>query len=462
MKKPLSFSAFVMNTASHILHGLWRDEEGHQKDFNDVDLWVSLAQRLEEGGFDIMFFADVVGLYGDYRGDWKFHVESGLQIPSNDPLVLLSALAVNTKRIGLAFTAAPLQEPPFNFARRVSTLDHISKGRIGWNIVTSALENAFHNFGHDGLTKHDERYEWAEEYVDVLYKLWEGSWDEGALVQSRETGVHADPNKVHKINHVGKRYKVEGPHLVSPSPQRTPVLFQAGSSTAGKSFSSRNAEAVFIIAPTPDIARTVIEETRALAVQNGRDATDIRFYQGLHFIVGKTIEEAKRKAAELDEKIDYHMMIAHSAGGLGIDFGHADLDTPIEDIETEGTKSILEWLKQSITGRKPVVGDFAELRSRSARIVGTPEMIADQLELWREAGVDGINVINATLPGSYDEFIDAILPILRERGLAKELEAVDGTLRSTLFGTDQLNERHPAAKYRGAFAETEVEQHFSG
>ena len=310
--------------------------------------------------------------------------------------------------------------------------------------------------------KHDERYEWAEEYVDVLYKLWEGSWDEGALVQNRETGLHADPEKVHKINHVGKWYKVEGPHLVSPSPQRTPVLFQAGSSTAGKDFSSRNAEAVFIIAPNPEIARTLIEETRALAVQNGRDAKDIRFYQGLHFVVGKTKEEAERKAAELEGKIDYHMMIAHSAGGLGIDFGKAGLDTPIEDIETEGTKSILEWLKQSIKGRKPVVGDFAELRSRSSRIVGTPEMIADQLRLWREAGVDGINVINATIPGSYDEFIDEVLPVLRERGLARGREANDGTLRSALFGTDQLNERHPAAQYRGAFTENKVEQPFSG
>jgi long-chain alkane monooxygenase len=225
MTRPLLFAAFVMNTASHITQGLWRDEAGEQIRFNDIDLWVSLARRLEHGRFDAIFFADVVGLYGDHRGGWENHARTGLQIPSNDPLVLMSALAVSTEHLGLAFTAAPIQEPPFNFARRVSTLDHVTKGRIAWNIVTNALENGARNFGLQGLTGHDERYRWADEYVDVLYKLWEGSWDDGALLQDRASGVHADPARIHKIHHIGERYRVEGPHLVSPSPQRTPLLF---------------------------------------------------------------------------------------------------------------------------------------------------------------------------------------------------------------------------------------------
>lgn len=456
MTKPLSFSAFVMNTASHILHGLWRDEEGHQLDFNNVELWISLAKRLEDGGFDTIFFADVIGLYGDHRGGWEFHVENGLQIPSNDPLVLLSALAVNTNRIGLAFTAAPLQEPPFNFARRVSTLDHISKGRIAWNIVTSALENGFKNFGYDTLTPHDERYEWAEEYVDVLYKLWEGSWEEDALLQDRKSGIHADPAKVHKINHIGKRYKVEGPHLVSPSPQRIPVLFQAGSSPAGKAFAARNAEAIFIVAPDPENARKLIEETRNLAIQNGRRGEDLKFYQGLSFVIGATEEEAQRKEQELDSKIDFDMQIAHMAGGIGIDLGNLDLDAPIEDVETEGTRGILQWLKESTPGRTPTVRDIAYIRNKTNRIVGTPESIAYQLAVWSASGIDGVNVINATIPGSYEEFIDHVLPVLRERGLARKIETNASTLRQTLFGEDRLNERHPAAKYRGAFAKPQL------
>ncbi|MGG1290469.1 LLM class flavin-dependent oxidoreductase [Bacillus smithii] len=452
MSKPLSFSAFVMNTASHIIHGLWRDENGHQKNFNDVELWVSLAKKLDEGGFDAIFFADVIGLYGDHRGGWEYHVKTGLQIPSNDPMVLMSALAVNTKYLGLAFTAAPLQEHPFNFARRVSTLDHISKGRIAWNIVTSYSANAFRNFGYDGLVPHDERYRWADEYVDVLYKLWEGSWDDGALLQDVKSGIHADPAKVHKINHIGERYKVEGPHFVSPSPQRTPVLFQAGASSTGREFAARNAEAVFIVAPDPENARQLINEIRRLAKQNGRDENDILVFQGLSFVIGETEEEARRKESELDQKIDLDMMIAHMAGGMGIDLGNISLDTPLEKIETEGVRSTYEWLKQSTPGRTPTVRDLAKLRTKSSRIVGTPETIADQLEIWREAGIDGVNMINAVIPGSYEEFIDLVMPVLQRRGLARGGHSEPGTFRKKLFGSDLLNERHPAAKYRGAFA----------
>lgn len=452
MSKPLSFSAFVMNTPSHIVHGLWRDEAGNQINYNDVELWVKLAKQLEEGGFDAIFFADVIGLYGNYRGGWEFHAENGLQIPGNDPMVLMSALAVNTKHLGLAFTAAPLQEPPFNFARRVSTLDHISKGRIAWNMVTSSSKNAFRNFGYDDLIPHDERYRWVDEYVDVLYKLWEGSWDEGALVQDRKSGIHADPSKIHKINHIGERYKVEGPHLVAPSPQRTPVLFQAGASDTGRDFAARNAEATFIVAPDPENARQLINKTRNLALQNGREADDIRFYQGLSFVIGKTEAEAQQKANELDQKISLDMIIAHMAGGMGIDLGNADLDTPIENIKTEGIRSTYEWLKQSTPGRTPTVRDIALLRTRASRIVGTPESIADQLEIWSQAGIDGVNVINATIPGSYEEFIYHVLPVLRRRGLAREDNGNPETFRKKLFGSDRINERHPAAKYRGAFS----------
>jgi len=451
MTKPLLFSAFVMNTASHITQGLWRDPSGDQIRFNDIDLWVSLAKRLEQGRFDAIFFADVVGLYGNHRDGWANHVRTGLQIPSNDPLVLISALAVNTEHLGLAFTSAPIQEPPFNFARRVSTLDHVSKGRVAWNIVTNALENGARNFGLDGLTEHDERYRWADEYLEVLYKLWEGSWDEGALLQDRVRGIHADPDRIHKIHHVGERYRVEGPHLVAPSPQRTPLLFQAGSSAVGRDFAARNAEAQFIITPSPEDARRLIDDTRRLVVAHGRRPDDLKFFQGLSFVIGSTEAEARRKEEELEAKIDLDGMVSHLGGALGIDLGHYALDTPLEDIDTQGVRSILAWIQQSTPGRSPTAEDLGRLQGRRSRIVGTPEGIATRLAAWRDAGVDGVNVVNATIPGSYDEFIDHVLPELRRRGLARhEYEA--GTLRRKLFGTDYLSERHPASQYRGAFA----------
>src|ERR1700712_4530006 len=451
MSRPLHFAAFVMNTASHITHGLWRDPAGQQIDFDDLNVWVSLAKKLEAGGFDAIFFADVVGLYGDYDGGWEHHAKLGLQIPSNDPLVILAALATHTEHLGLAFTAGPIQEPPFNFARRVSTLDHASNGRIAWNIVTGALENGWRNFGHDGLLPHDDRYAWADEYLDVLYKLWEGSWDDDALQKNRATGIYADPTKIHKIHHVSERYRVEGPHLVSPTPQRTPLLFQAGSSPVGRDFAARNAEAQFIVAPSPEKARVLIDDTRRLVVEHGRRADDLKFFQGLSFVIGSPEEEGRRQGAGLEAKIDIDGMIAHFGGSLGVDLGSYEPDTPIDVIHTEGGQSGLAWLKESVEGRVPTLADVVKLRARGTRVVGTPEQIADRLQEWSDAGVDGINVINATIPGSYEEFIDHVLPVLRERGLARDGYA-EGPLRKKLFGSDRLSERHPAARYRGAFS----------
>ncbi|RLA42308.1 MAG: LLM class flavin-dependent oxidoreductase, partial [Gammaproteobacteria bacterium] len=348
----------------------------------------------------------------------------------------------------LALTSNIMQEHPFNFARKMSTLDHASNGRIAWNIVTNPLTNAAHNFGQD-LTPHDERYEWASEYVDVAYKLWEGSWDDGALLQDRKSGISGDYDKIHRINHVGERYSVEGPHLVSPSPQRTPLLFQAGSSEAGMNFAAANAEAQFLVVPRPEIAASVIETTRNLLPKYGRSREDIKFFQGLSFMVGSTEAEAARKSNELDEAIDLPAMMAHLGGGIE-ELDAYDLDQPLADIKTEGIRSILDWVQASVKGRKATVRDFAIRSGRSGRVTGTPEQIADRLEIWQAAGIDGINVINATIPGSYTEFITHVMPELQKRGLAKR-EYTPGTLRHKLFGRDTLSDTHPAAAYRGAF-----------
>ncbi|OZC59894.1 LLM class flavin-dependent oxidoreductase [Rhodococcus sp. 06-470-2] len=451
MTRPLRFSAFVMNTTSHIVHGAWRKPEAEQSDFSSLEHWVSLAKQLERGKFDFVFFADVVGLYDDHRGSWEKFVESGLQIPSNDPTVIASAIAYATEHLGIALTSSILQEHPFNFARKMSTLDHASNGRIAWNIVTSLSPNAWRNFGYGDLALHEDRYAWADEYVDVVYKLWEGSWDDGALLQDKASGRHGDFSKVHKIDHVGARYSVEGPPLVAPSPQRTPLLFQAGSSPTGRRFAARNAEAQFIASPTPEAARSLIADTRRLVVEAGRSPGDLEFFQGLSFVIGSTESEARRREAELDEYVDDEAMIAHAAGGIGIDLGSYDLDTPIGQLQGQGSQSTLAWLREAITDREPTVRDLAHMRTRSGRVVGTPESIADRLEQWRDAGVDGINVINSTIPGSYLEFIEHLMPVLRQRGLAQR-EYGRGTVRAKLTGRDRLPASHPAARYRGAFS----------
>jgi FMN-dependent oxidoreductase (nitrilotriacetate monooxygenase family) len=445
----LRYNAFVMNTVSHIHHGQWRRPDAGQVDFADVRTWIEVARLLEDAKFDAMFFADVSGLYGDADADYSVYVREGLQIPSNDPLVLLGALAVNTENIGLALTSNIVQNPPFNFARQVSTLDHISGGRAAWNIVTGMQENGARNFGLPSLTDHTERYQWAQEYVDVTYKLWEGSWEDDAVLRDRERGWYSDPAKVHKIHHVGERYRVEGPHLPAPSPQRVPVLFQAGSSESGRDFAARNAEAVFIIAPTPAVARELIADLRARTVAAGRRADDVLVFQGLSFVIGDTDEEAWAKAAEYDRYISVDGYLAHMAV-LDPEGRVYHPDTPIKDIETNTVRGFLEWGRRWITDREPLLRDIAGRTARNTRIVGTPERIADAIEEWQDAGIDGVNVINWVVPGSFQEFADKALPVLRERGLAQE-EYAPGPLRQKLFGEARINDRHPAARYRGAF-----------
>jgi long-chain alkane monooxygenase len=384
--RPLHFAALVMNATEHVIQDTWRRPLARQADFDDLENWVRLARTLERGRFDAVFFADVVGHSAPWRRDERGPFETGFQTPSSDPSVLAGAIAYVTDHVGIAFTASVLQEHPFHFARRISALDHASKGRIAWNIVAEGPPDAR-----------------AEEYFDVTYKLWEGSWEDDALRQDGRAGSPGEYAKVHGINHRGPQYQVAGPHLVSPSPQRTPLLFQAIASEADRAFAAQNAEAVFIQSPRLAAVARETADIRSRAASHGRLPEDIKFFQGLHVITGGTETEARRKAAELDERTGY--------------------------------------------GVQPSTSTAA-----SSRIVGTPEQISDELARWQDAGIDGINLVNARNPESYEEFVDHVTPVLRERGLMQR-DYAEGTLRHKLFGRgDRLSERHPAARYRGAFA----------
>jgi FMN-dependent oxidoreductase (nitrilotriacetate monooxygenase family) len=460
MTRPrLILNAFTMNTATHVSYGSWRNPETRSVEFDQLDVWVDLVKLLERGKFDSVFFADVVGVYDDYRGGWETYLREGLQIPNHDPSAIVSALALSTEHLGLVITSSVLQDHPFSFARKISTLDHASKGRIGWNVVTSALKNSARNFGLPEREEHDARYEWAEEYTEVVYKLWEGSWDDGALIRDRERGIHADPDRVHKINHVGNRYSVEGPHLSFPSPQRTPVIFQAGTSTAGRTFAARHAEGVFINAASPKGARIVIDDTRDRAVAAGRRRDDVKFFQGMSFVVGSTEAEAKARAAELDEFLSVDGLIAHRSGGIGIDFGGLDHNTPIGDLaaDVQGTRSTIESLIAAAPpGTNPTIADLIRQQQESTRVVGTPEQIADALEVWQDAGIDGLNIRYITTPGSFEDFIEHVVPELQARGLAQS-EYAPGTLRDKLFRAGPaLPDRHPARHWRGKFSPSAV------
>ena len=457
---PLLFNAFVMNTPSHVAHGLWRLPEAQNHEIDSLTHWTDLARNVEAAGFDLLFFADVVGLRAPWNGTFDLAVEEGIQIPVNDPSVLMTALAAVTTRLGLVFTSSIAQSLPFDFARRVSSLDHYTGGRIGWNIVTSFSDNVYRNFGYERLLEHDERYRLAEEYVDVLYKLWEGSWDDDALEQDKE-GVYADPTKIHAIDHVSEHYSVAGPHLVAPSPQRTPLLFQAGASPAGQSFSARHAEGVFISSPTPEAARRLIDETRTIARRNGREPRDVNFFQGLSFVVGATPDEARAKAAYYDEHTSLEGLALHALGDAGVDAGGLPLDTPLSELgEFRGVQGARRWAAEASGHDEPTIRDLATVFLTASRIVGTAHEIADRLEEWRDAGVTGVNVTHNTRPGTFVELGRELLPTLRERGLARPLDqdARGRTLRHLLSGRDRLPDAHPAARYRGAFGATSLHE----
>jgi FMN-dependent oxidoreductase (nitrilotriacetate monooxygenase family) len=446
----LRFNAFSMNCVSHIHHGQWVRPESRSVDYTDLDAWVELAQVLERGKFDALFLADVVGTYASYGGSRDVAVEEGLQTPVNDPSLLIPAMALATENLGFAFTQSVLQEHPFNFARRLSTLDHLTDGRVGWNIVTSYLPDAARNLGYGGLPSHEDRYRRAEEYMQVVYKLLEGSWEDDAVIRDLERGVYADPAKIHNIDHHGEFFPdVPGPHLSEPSAQRTPVLFQAGASEWGRDFAARNAEAIFIIASTREAARIVIEDVRGRAAGFGRDPEDIVFFLGMSFIVGGTEEEARRKAVELDGTASPRGYAAHTGGGMGVDLSGIDLDTPIGELERYNTQGIAKSLIDSAPDKTWTFGDLLANRAMN-RIVGTPEQIAAELQHWVDAGVGGINMPYYVTPGTFADFVDGAVPELQRRGLMQS-EYHEGTLREKLADGSvgaRLPERHPGGQIR--------------
>ena len=245
MTKRMIFTLLVMDSVGHNFHGIWRHPQARNREYKKFDLWVELAKKAEQAKIDAFFFTDVLGIQGEFNQSRDIVFEQAVNVPIGDCTAMVPALAHATSDIGFLYTSSVISQHPFMFARQVSTLDHLSGGRVGWNIVTSANERAFRNFGLPSNLSHEERYKWADEYVDVVYKLWEGSWDEGAVVDDPSRGVYTDPSKIHDIHHSGERYSVDGFNLMEPSPQRTPVLAQAGGSPVGLDFASKHAELMF-------------------------------------------------------------------------------------------------------------------------------------------------------------------------------------------------------------------------
>ncbi|WP_102346202.1 LLM class flavin-dependent oxidoreductase [Bacillus sp. Marseille-P3661] len=449
-KKRIYLNAFDMNCAGHQSPGLWKHPEDQSHRYKDSEYWVELAKILEKGRFDAVFIADVLGTYDVYQGSRDAAVRQAAQVPLNDPMFVVPLMAQVTKHLGFGVTASTSYEHPYIFARRMSTLDHLTKGRIGWNIVTSYLNSAAVNLGLDRQTSHNERYEIAEEYLEVCYKLWEGSWEDDAVVRDVESKVFADPGKVHDINHEGKYFKVPGAHLCEPSPQRTPVIFQAGSSSRGQEYAAKNAECVFISTPTKFIAKNYVDKLRAKVIEVGRNPEEIKVFSLFTPIVGKTQEEAEQKYAEYKQLSSYEGALALFGGWTGIDLSGYDPDHELQYVENDAVKSAIETFTKIDPNKKWTVKEVAEfvgIGGIGPVAVGTPDRIADIMEEWvSEAGVDGFNIAYAITPGTFKEFVEYVIPVLQDRGVVQR-EYTSTTLRGNLTGCNQLPETHPAKSY---------------
>ena len=451
MSREILLNAFHMNTVGHQSFGLWAHPRNKARDYNRLGTWVELARILERGLFDGLFLADVLGIYDVYGNSPDAALRHAVQVPVNDPMLLIPAMAMATTHLSFGVTCTLSFEPPYTFARRMSTLDHLTQGRIGWNIVTGYLNSAALGMGEAAQTSHDRRYDMAEDYMAVVYKLWEASWEDDAVRRDAGARVFTDPAKVHRVRHDGEFYKIDAIHLSEPSPQRTPVLYQAGSSGRGRGFAAAHAECVFVAGAAPKILRPTVEDIRRRVLAQGRRAEDVRIFAVATLIVGRDEAEAQAKLADCLAYGDEEAALAQLSGSTGIDFAALPRDAVLRHMQTDAQQSAVDDLTIADPNREWTVRELARhqvLGGRGPLLVGSAATVADGLEAWMdETGVDGFNLAHVLTPESFTDVADLLVPELQRRGRYKTAYR-PGSYREKLFGRARLAPPHPAAAVR--------------
>lgn len=454
MTKQMRIFAFDFNGPAHLSAGTWRHPKDRGNEYTSIKYWVEYAKLLESACFDGIFFADNDGYHESYKGSVDDALKDAAQMPANDPSYLIPAMAAVTEHLSFGVTSSTAYDVPYKLARKFSTLDHITDGRIGWNVVTSYSDSAARNIaGLDKAQAHDDRYARAEEFIDVATKLWEGSWEEDAARADKDGGVYIDPAKVHNINHVGEHFNVPGLHQCEPSPQRTPVIFQAGGSPKGVALAAKTAEAVFLNAISKQALKKQVDTLREKAVEAGRSADSIATLQMITVISGATDEEAQAKYEEYLNLVSYDGAMARYSGWTGLDMSTFDPDTPLKDVESNAGQTMLNVFLKMDPDKNWTPRDIAEfigIGAASPVIVGGPETCAEELISWIEdTGVSGFNLANAVKFQDIKDFTEFVVPELQKRGAMRT--SFDGTtLRESLFGAGQarLPEDHPGAAHR--------------
>jgi FMN-dependent oxidoreductase (nitrilotriacetate monooxygenase family) len=429
-----------------ILHGVgpgwadWRHPDAQIDASTNWSFYKHQAQVAEAGKFDFLFVADSLFITADSSPHYLNRFE---------PLTILSALAGATSRIGLVATVTATYTEPFNLARQFSSLDHISGGRAGWNVVTSWLDGTAANFSKTKHLEHDVRYRLAGEHLDVVQGLWD-SWEDGALIADKETGVFVDPDRLHALNHRGEFFQVQGPLNIKRSPQGQPVIFQAGASEDGKAFASGRADAIFIHFDEPEAAVAYRTDLRARAAARGRDPDEVLILPGVRSVIGATEAEAEARYLELAGLTS----IENALSALGRpfndhDFRVYDLDAPFpQEVAEHGANSnqsaaerVLKLARDQGLTLRETAQRFATPRSH---FVGTPIQVADALQHWFEAGAADGYILFESLPGQLETFVETVVPILQQRGVYRR--GYEGTTLREHLGLPFPENRYTAAR----------------
>lgn len=426
--RKLHFGAFMRPVTIHT--GAWRYPGAYaDANFNLAHI-VQFAQKLETGKFDAFFMADHLAVL-----NMPMDALMRSSTPTSfEPMTLLSALAMVTENLGLVATGSTTYDEPYHVARRFSSLDHISGGRAGWNVVTTSNPNASMNFGRDDQMEHDERYRRAREFYDVVTGLWD-SWAEDAFVRDRESGVFFDPDKMHVLNHEGKYLKVRGPLNIGRPVQGYPVIVQAGASNAGRQLAAETAEAVFTSQATITMGREFYADVKGRMKKVGRNPDHMVILPACMVIIGESLEEAKAKRAKLDSLVHYESAIASLSIALGTDASKFDPDGKLPEIpetnagQSSRAKAIRIGEEEGLTVRQLAqrMGGHSSLC-----LLGTPEMIANEMEEWLTTGAcDGFTIQFPYVPEGIDDFVDRLVPVLQDRGLYRT-EYEGKTLRENM------------------------------
>jgi FMN-dependent oxidoreductase (nitrilotriacetate monooxygenase family) len=415
-------------------HAIWRNP-AHETAFLSLEHYAHIARTLERGKFDFLFFADRLAVADRYGESLETGIRLGDQDATRmDPLPVLGAMAAVTRNIGLGATRSTTYDAPYNIAREFATLDHLSGGRVAWNVVTSMNDGEALNFGSVPHLGHDERYDRADEFMEVAFKLWD-SWEEGALVLDRANGIYADPDKVHYVNHQGKWFQSRGPLNIPRSPQGRPVIIQAGSSGRGKAFAARWSEVIFALQPNRERMGVFTRDVRAALEAAGRAPDASKVLMAVMPFIGRTRAEAEEKRDLHDSLIDPRVGLSTLAAHANADFSSLSLDARVDEIAVSGSQGNFAALRSIAPDGSMTIAEAGRVYGRGVmcpRIVGTAQDVADELAGIVDAGLaDGFVISPAFLPDTFDDFVDEVVPLLQARGALRR-DYPGGTLRDML------------------------------